>query len=143
VTARRKTGPCLVHCQAGLNRSSLVVARVLMLEGATADEAIGLLREKRSPACLCNPAFEEWLRARDSVRGSFASQCTRVYLPRGRVAHLRRPWSPGVMCPSVPGTPGPGEWLGTGSQGEYDKAASLPLCRRCQAATRETERTGS
>jgi protein-tyrosine phosphatase len=58
----RKTGPVLIHCQAGLNRSSLVTARVLMISGATADEAIRLIREKRSQACLCNPAFEEWLR---------------------------------------------------------------------------------
>lgn len=57
------TGPTLVHCQAGLNRSSLVAARALMLgDGMTADEAISLIRSKRSPACLCNPAFEEWLR---------------------------------------------------------------------------------
>lgn len=55
-------GPTLVVCQAGLNRSSLVAARALMLGGRTADEAISLLREKRSPACLCNPSFEEWLR---------------------------------------------------------------------------------
>jgi protein-tyrosine phosphatase len=52
----------LVHCQAGLNRSSLVAARVLMLRGKTADEAINLLRTNRSPACLCNPAFEAHLR---------------------------------------------------------------------------------
>jgi len=62
VNARRRTGAVLVHCQAGLNRSSLVTVRALMLGGATADEAIGLVREKRSPACLCNPAFEKWLR---------------------------------------------------------------------------------
>lgn len=56
----------LVHCQAGLNRSSLVVARVLMLrESMTADEAIALIREKRSPVCLCNPNFEAWLRRLD------------------------------------------------------------------------------
>jgi protein-tyrosine phosphatase len=55
-------GPTLVVCQAGLNRSGLVAARALMLQGKTADEAITLLREKRSPACLCNPAFERWLR---------------------------------------------------------------------------------
>ena len=59
----RKLGPVLVHCQAGLNRSSLVAARALMLDGMTADEAIALLRDKRSPACLCNPAFEEYLRS--------------------------------------------------------------------------------
>lgn len=58
----KKTGPILVHCQAGLNRSSLVVARSLMLEGRTAEESINLIRGKRSPASLCNPAFEEWLR---------------------------------------------------------------------------------
>jgi protein-tyrosine phosphatase len=60
----RKDGVTLVHCQAGLNRSSLVAARVLMLEGMSADEAIKLIREKRSPACLINPSFEAWLRAR-------------------------------------------------------------------------------
>lgn len=66
-----KDGPTLVHCQAGLNRSSLVAARSLMIRDTeaplgvyklTADEAIALLREKRSPACLCNQAFEEHLR---------------------------------------------------------------------------------
>lgn len=60
----RKTGPVLVHCQAGLNRSGLVVATALMLDGYTAGRAIRLLREERSPAVLCNPAFEAWLRSR-------------------------------------------------------------------------------
>lgn len=60
VSARR-SGPVLIHCQAWLNRSSLVMARVLMLNGMSAGEAITLIREKRSPACLCNPAFERWL----------------------------------------------------------------------------------
>lgn len=52
----------LVHCQAGLNRSALVTATALMQRGMSADEAIRLLREKRSPAVLCNPTFEAWLR---------------------------------------------------------------------------------
>lgn len=52
----------VVHnCQAGLNRSSLVVASALILGGAAPSEAIALIREKRSPACLCNPVFEAWL----------------------------------------------------------------------------------
>jgi protein-tyrosine phosphatase len=59
----RETGPVLVHCQAGLNRSSLVAAKALILSGKSPEEAIGLLREKRSPACLCNPVFEKWLRS--------------------------------------------------------------------------------
>lgn len=52
----------LVHCQAGLNRSSLVVVGALILRGMTPDEAIALVREKRSPYCLCNPEFERYLR---------------------------------------------------------------------------------
>lgn len=63
VNEMSRSGPVLVHCQAGLNRSSLVMARALMLEGWTADMAISWIREKRSPACLCNPAFEAWLRS--------------------------------------------------------------------------------
>lgn len=66
-----KTGEdVLVHCQAGLNRSSLIAARSLMLRDdnpLTAGEAITLIRESRSPACLCNPSFEEWLRLQDTI----------------------------------------------------------------------------
>ena len=56
-------GPTFVHCQAGLNRSSLVAGRVLTMGGLEGWQAVKLLREKRSPACLCNPSFERWLRA--------------------------------------------------------------------------------
>lgn len=62
VNARRRTGEVLVHCQAGLNRSNLITARALMLGGMSADDAIALVREKRSPAALCNQAFEDYLR---------------------------------------------------------------------------------
>jgi len=51
----------LVRCQAGLNRSGLITALVLMLEGRSALEAIALLRERRSPWALCNDAFVRWL----------------------------------------------------------------------------------
>lgn len=51
----------LVHCQAGLNRSSLIATRALILDGRTPKDAIELIREKRSPACLCNKSFENWL----------------------------------------------------------------------------------
>jgi protein-tyrosine phosphatase len=54
-------GPTLLHCHMGLNRSGVVVARILMLQGMSAEEAIALERERRSPACLNNPAFEQWL----------------------------------------------------------------------------------
>ncbi len=58
----RQTGPTLVHCQAGLNRSGVVVAYALMLDGMSAAEAIARIRERRSPAVLCNPQFDRWLR---------------------------------------------------------------------------------
>jgi len=60
----RKDGPTLVHCQAGLNRSSLVAVYALMLEGRSAEKSIEIVRTKRSPACLCNKSFEEWLLSR-------------------------------------------------------------------------------
>lgn len=53
----------LVHCQQGLNRSGLITARALMLMGRTADEAIALIQSQRSPACLCNVAFADYLRS--------------------------------------------------------------------------------
>lgn len=56
-------GNVLVHCQAGLNRSSLIIVRALMLDGMTADEAIELVRKKRSWACLSNKGFETYLKS--------------------------------------------------------------------------------
>lgn len=61
----RDLGPTLIHCQAGLNRSSLVMARMFTKAGMPAQEALDLIREKRSPACLCNPYFEDWLLAQE------------------------------------------------------------------------------
>lgn len=63
VNACRADGPTLVHCQAGLNRSGLVAATALILAGAAPADAIALLRERRSPAVLCNTSFEQWLLA--------------------------------------------------------------------------------
>ena len=63
VNRRTLEGPTLVHCQAGLNRSSLVAALALTKRGASGAEAIALIREKRSPACLCNPAFFDFINA--------------------------------------------------------------------------------
>lgn len=57
----------LVHCQAGLNRSSLIVARVLMkMYAMTADEAIETVRESRSQMCLCNESFVNHLKSLDA-----------------------------------------------------------------------------
>lgn len=58
----RKAGrKVLIRCQAGLNRSGLVTALVLARDGMPIEEAIDLLREKRSSAALCNPDFVDWL----------------------------------------------------------------------------------
>ena len=56
-------GVVLVHCAAGLNRSGLVLARALMLQGWTARRAIEWLRNVRHPLVLCNRAFVDWLEA--------------------------------------------------------------------------------
>jgi hypothetical protein len=51
----------LIRCQAGVNRSGLVTALVLMLEGYDARDAIELIRERRAPAVLSNRHFVRWL----------------------------------------------------------------------------------
>ena len=48
-------------CQAGLNRSSLIVALVLLKEGYTATEAIELIRKQRSQYALFNNHFVEFI----------------------------------------------------------------------------------
>lgn len=61
VNMLRQDGVVLVHCQAGLNRSGLIVGMALMMEGMNPQDAIELLRKSRSPAVLCNPVFEQFL----------------------------------------------------------------------------------
>jgi len=51
----------LIRCQAGLNRSGLITALILMRDGYTAEEAIQLLRKTRSGWVLFNGRFEKWL----------------------------------------------------------------------------------
>lgn len=49
----------LSTCAMGINRSSLIAALALVMMGSRPDKAIGLIREKRSAAALCNPYFVE------------------------------------------------------------------------------------
>lgn len=64
--------------------------------------------------------------------------CTRIYLRRGAVAHLRAPFAApwDALCgrehPEWPDV-----WFGTGGQREYEHAAGLPACRRCLAKLAE------
>jgi protein-tyrosine phosphatase len=62
VNEKSALAPTLVHCQAGLNRSGLVTTLALIRRGMKPDDAIALIRAKRSPAVLCNQTFERWLR---------------------------------------------------------------------------------
>ena len=57
----------LVRCQAGWNRSGLVMALVLMRDGYRADDAIALIRERRSEWALCNTDFEKYLLELDTA----------------------------------------------------------------------------
>jgi protein-tyrosine phosphatase len=51
------------RCQAGCNRSSLIVALVLLKEGYSAAEAVNLIRDRRSANALCNPHFVRFIEA--------------------------------------------------------------------------------
>lgn len=57
----------LVRCQAGYNRSGLVVALALVAMGRTPDEAIELIREKRSKFALCNEHFVDLIRSHSNA----------------------------------------------------------------------------
>jgi protein-tyrosine phosphatase len=53
----------LVHCTAGLNRGALVAAWVLVRGGfvPSAEDAVSLIRARRSEWCLCNADFLDLL----------------------------------------------------------------------------------
>lgn len=62
-----------IHCQAGMNRSVLVAARVLMERGMTAEEAIALVRDRRNGSL--SDEYADWLRAEDdSVSGDMKNR---------------------------------------------------------------------
>lgn len=51
----------LVRCRAGYNRSGLVVAQTLLQLGYALDDAIDLIRSRRSSFALHNPFFVDYL----------------------------------------------------------------------------------
>jgi protein-tyrosine phosphatase len=57
----------LVRCQAGLNRSGLVTALILIKDGLSPERAIALIREGRGEHALFNQNFADWLLA-DALR---------------------------------------------------------------------------
>lgn len=74
VYAQWKAGDrVLIRCQAGMNRSSLVTALVLMRDGLCADEAIALIRKQRSEYCFSNKHFVEYLQNREEYDNKTSS----------------------------------------------------------------------
>ena len=65
----------LIRCQAGVNRSGLVMALVLMHHGYSAASALTLQRSRRGNAVLSNGNFEAWLLG-PSVEGLIAEHAT-------------------------------------------------------------------
>jgi protein-tyrosine phosphatase len=51
----------LVRCQAGLNRSGLVLALILIKDGLTPAQAITRIRDNRGEDALFNRDFHNWL----------------------------------------------------------------------------------
>ena len=51
----------LIRCQAGLNRSGLVLALILIKDGIAPEDAINLIRTHRGPDALFNTNFHAWL----------------------------------------------------------------------------------
>ncbi len=58
----------LIRCQAGLNRSSLVTALVLIRDGYEPAEAVNLIRTNRLEYCLFNEDFERYILEFDPSR---------------------------------------------------------------------------
>lgn len=56
----------LIRCQAGWNRSGLIMALVLMREGWSAEKAISTIRSNRSKYALKNSVFANWLMKEDA-----------------------------------------------------------------------------
>jgi len=51
----------LIRCQAGLNRSGICMALVLMKDGYGPKHAVDIIRARRSPHALCNADFVRYL----------------------------------------------------------------------------------
>lgn len=65
VSRWQKGQKVLVRCQAGFNRSGLVMSLVLMRLGFTAEGAINAVRKLRGKDVLINSVFESYVRERE------------------------------------------------------------------------------
>lgn len=61
--ALREGKKVLVRCQAGLNRSSFVAGLALLDLGFSGEDAVQVIRARRSPWALCNESYAEILKS--------------------------------------------------------------------------------
>jgi hypothetical protein len=77
---RRSGSVVYVHCAAGMNRSALVVARVLMKQGMSAQDAIDLVRQRRVGSL--GDEYAAWLLSNPipltTLNGAEEEACSRV-----------------------------------------------------------------
>ena len=57
----KKGDRVLIRCQAGLNRSGLVTALILIKDGMTPEDAIRTIRKNRADIALFNEHYVNWL----------------------------------------------------------------------------------
>ena len=57
----KKGDRVLIRCQAGLNRSGLVTALILIKDGMTPEDAIRTIRKNRADIALFNEYYVNWL----------------------------------------------------------------------------------
>jgi protein-tyrosine phosphatase len=63
LVARAREGRrAVVHCRAGLGRTGTLTAATLVANGASPDEAIGLVRAARGPRAIETGVQESWVR---------------------------------------------------------------------------------
>lgn len=60
----------LSRCQAGLNRSSLIAGLAMVMLGFNGDDAVQLIRSRRSPWALCNEDYAMFISGRPTYDGS-------------------------------------------------------------------------
>lgn len=60
--------------------------------------------------------------------------------PRAKCSHAREDRDRTARCGVGPVWYGPDGWYGTGSQGEHERAAALPRCKRCEKLIAADER---
>jgi hypothetical protein len=71
----------VIHCRLGLDRSALLTGIVLVRDGRRPEDAVRIMRERRSPYVLINQTFERYLLSLDqrdlSAHSSSASRSMR------------------------------------------------------------------